>query len=322
MGENTDIYDVVVIGGGPAGLTAGLYSARSKLRTIILDKSSTAGALAYSSKIENYPGLNKPISGKELLDIMRRQAIGFGAEYKETQVVGINLKEDVKEVITMENNYYGKTLIIATGSMGRKPGIRGEGEFLGRGVSYCAICDAAFFKGKKVCVIGYSEEAVKEAGVLARFAETVYLISPFLKLKVDDDHPDFKLPNIKILLGYHVTGIEGKDFVEKIKMVGPDKKESEIDLSGVFIYLHGNIPITDFLGGVLETGEDGCIKVNSMMETSAPGVFAAGDVTCTEIRQVVVASSQGCIAALSAEKYLYNRKKYRMDWAKEHKSND
>lgn len=322
MKENTDIYDVVIIGGGPAGLTAGLYSARSKLRTIILDKSSTAGALAYSSKIENYPGLNKPLSGKELLDIMRRQATGFGAEYKETQVIGINLKEDVKEVITMENNYRGKTLIIATGSMGRKPGLRGEAEFLGRGVSYCAICDAAFFRGKKLCVIGNSEEAVKEAGFLARFAETVYLISPTLKLKVDEDHPDLKLLNIKIMLGYHIIGIEGKDVVERIKLAGPDEKELELDLSGVFIYLHGNVPITDFLGGVLETGEDGCIQVNCMMETSIPGVFAAGDVTCTEIRQVVVASSQGCIAALSAEKYLYKRKKYRIDWAKEHKPAD
>ncbi|NWF52365.1 MAG: FAD-dependent oxidoreductase [Nitrospirae bacterium] len=322
MKENTDIYDVVIIGGGPAGLTAGLYSARSKLRTIILDKSSTAGALAYSSKIENYPGLNKPLSGKELLDIMRRQATGFGAEYKETQVIGINLKEDVKEVITMENNYRGKTLIIATGSMGRKPGLRGEAEFLGRGVSYCAICDAAFFRGKKLCVIGNSEEAVKETGFLARFAETVYLISPTLKLKVDEDHPDLKLLNIKIMLGYHIIGIEGKDVVERIKLAGPDEKELELDLSGVFIYLHGNVPITDFLGGVLETGEDGCIQVNCMMETSIPGVFAAGDVTCTEIRQVVVASSQGCIAALSAEKYLYKRKKYRIDWAKEHKPAD
>lgn len=316
MQDSPDIYDVIVIGGGPAGLTAGLYAARSKLKVIILDKSSTAGALAYSSQIENYPGLNNPVSGKELLDMIRKQAAGFGAEFKEAQVVGINLSGNIKEVMTMDSIYKGKTLIIATGSMGRKPSIKGEGEFLGRGVSYCAICDAAFFRGKTVCIIGNSEEAVKEADVLARFAETVYLISPTQKLKVDD-HPDLKLPNVKTLLGYSVSSIEGKEVVEKIKMLDPDKKEVDLNLSGVFVYLHGNVPITDFLAGSLKTGEDGCIQVSCMMETSIAGVFAAGDVTCTEIRQVVVAASQGCIAALAAEKYLYKRKRYKMDWAKE-----
>ncbi len=315
MEDKSDIYDVVIIGGGPAGLTAALYASRSKLKTLVLDKSPTAGALAYSNKIENYPGLNEPVSGKELLDTMRRQAVGFGAEYKETQVVGINLTGDVKEVITMDSTYSGKTIIIATGSMGRKPSIKGESEFLGKGVSYCAICDAAFFKGKTVCIIGNSEEAIKEAGVLERFAETVYLISPTQKLKVDD-HPVLNIPNIKVLLGYTVSAIEGKDVVERIKMHDCDQKKVQLELSGVFVYLHGNKPITNFITGPIETGEDGCIQVNCMMETSIPGVFAAGDVTCTDIRQVVVATSQGCIAALAAEKYLYKRTRYRTDWAK------
>jgi thioredoxin reductase (NADPH) len=315
MEDRSDIYDVLIIGGGPAGLAAALYASRSKLKAVILDKSPTAGALAYSHKIENYPGLTSPVSGKELLDTMKRQATGFGAEYRETQVVGLNLSGDIKEVFTMDKTYKGKTIIIATGSMGRKPSIKGEGEFLGKGVSYCAICDAAFFRGKTVCIVGNSEEAIKEAGVLARFAETVYLISPTKKLKVDD-HPGLKIPNIKVLLGFTVSAIEGKEVVEKIKMLDSDHKEVALDLSGVFVYLHGNKPITDFLAGTLKTGVDGCIQVNCMMETSLPGVFAAGDVTCTEIRQVVVAASQGCIAALAAEKYLYKRTRYRMDWAK------
>jgi len=315
MQDLADIYDVVIVGGGPAGLTAALYASRSKLKTLVLDKSPTAGALAYSSKIENYPGLNEPVSGKELLDTMRRQAVGFGAEYKETQVVGINLTGDVKEVITMDSTYTGKTLIIATGSMGRKPSIKGESEFLGKGVSYCAICDAAFFRGKTVCIVGNSEEAIKEAGVLARFAETVYLISPTQRLKVDE-HPVLNIPNIKVFLGYTVSIIEGKEVVERIKMRDCDQKEVQLELSGVFVYLHGNKPITDFIAGSIKTGEDGCIQVNCMMEASIPGVFAAGDVTCTDIRQVVVATSQGCIAALAAEKYLYKRTKYRIDWAK------
>jgi len=206
-------------------------------------------------------------------------------------------------------------MIIGTGSMGRKPGIKGEGEYLGRGVSYCAVCDAAFYRGLKVCVIGNSEEAVKEAGVLSRVAETVYLISPSQKLHVQD-HPVLKAPNVKVLLGYRVNSIEGQQLVEKIRMQDSEDKETELELAGVFVYLHGNKPVVDFLFGAIETKEDGCIPVNSMMETSVPGVFAAGDVTCTEIRQVVVAASQGCIAALSAERYLYKRKKVRMDWAK------
>lgn len=315
MQDVSDFYDVIIIGGGPAGLTAAQYASRAKLRAVILDKSATAGALAYSGKIENYPGLTKPVSGKELLDTMRRQATGFGAEYMETQVVGVDLSGDIKEVITMDRTYFGKTIIIATGSMGRKPGIKGENEFLGRGVSYCAICDAAFFKGKKVCIVGNSEEAIKEAVVLARFAETVYVISPTLKLQVDD-HPALKEPNVKVLLGYTVTSIEGKETVERIRMFDSENEGVELDISGVFVYLHGSKPIIDFLSGAFETGEGGCIPVNCMMETSIPGVFAAGDVICTEVRQVVVAASHGCIAALSAEKYLCKRKRYRMDWGK------
>ena len=308
-----NIYDVIIIGGGPAGLTAALYASRSKLKTAILDKSSTAGALAYTNKIENYPGLTTPVSGKELLDTMRKQALGFGAEYVETQVVGMNLSGDIKEVFTMDRTYSGKTIIVATGSMGRKPVLKGEGEFLGKGVSYCAICDAAFFKGKTVCVIGSSEEAVKEAGVLTRFAETVFLISPAQKLRIDD-HPVLNVPNVRVLLGYTVSAIEGKEVVERIRMLDPEHKEVELDLSGVFVYLRGHKPITDFIAGTIETEESGCIPVNSMMETSIPGVFAAGDVICSEIQQVVVAASHGCIAALAAEKYLYKRTKYRMDW--------
>lgn len=315
MQDVSDFYDVIIIGGGPAGLTAAQYASRAKLRAVILDKSATAGALAYSGKIENYPGLTKPVPGKELLNMMRMQAIGFGAEYIETQVVGVNLSGDIKEVITMDRTYFGKTIIIATGSMGRKPGIKGENEFLGRGVSYCAICDAAFFKGKKVCIVGNSEEAIKEAVVLARFAETVYVISPTLKLQVDD-HPALKEPNVKVLLGYTVTSIEGKETVERIRMFDSENEGVELDISGVFVYLHGSKPIIDFLSGAFETGEGGCIPVNCMMETSIPGVFAAGDVICTEVRQVVVAASHGCIAALSAEKYLCKRKRYRMDWGK------
>lgn len=312
----TDLYDVIIIGGGPAGLSAAQYAARAKLKTIVLDKSRTAGALAFAHRIENYPGLSEPLTGKELLDIFRKQAINFGAEYAEVQVIGVNLSSNTKEVFTMDKNYSGKTVIIATGSMGRKPTIKGEAEFLGKGVSYCAICDAAFYKGKTVCVIGDSEEAVKEAGLLTKFAEIVYLISPSSRLKVEDDYPALSEPHLKILLGQSVAAIEGNEVVERIKMSDANKKETSLEVSGVFVYLHGNKPIIDFLGGNVELSKEECIVTNRTMETSIPGVFAAGDMTCTEVRQVVVAAANGCVAALSAERYITHRSRRRYDWAK------
>ena len=310
------VYDVVIIGGGPAGLSAAQYAARSNLKAVVIDKSPTAGALAYTSKIENYPGLPHALSGTELLDIFRTQAVNFGAEYVEKQVVGVKLEGDLKEVYTMDQTYVGKTIIIATGSMGRKATIKGEAQFLGRGVSYCAICDAAFYRGMTVCVIGDSEEAVKEAGLLTRFADTVYLISPSKNLKVGDDHLTFALKNLKVLKGMSVTSIEGNEVVERIRMVDSEQNEKILELSGVFVYLHGSKPVIDFLGNTVELSEEQCIVTDKMMQASIPGVFAAGDVICAEVRQVVVAASNGCIAALSAEMYIHHRRRHKYDWAK------
>ena len=312
MSDN--LYDVIIIGGGPAGLSAAQYASRAKLKTVVVDKSASAGALGFASLIENYPGICKPMTGRELLDIFRRQAVDFGAEYVEAQVIGISLDSEVKQVFTMDKTYEGKAVIIATGSMGRKATIKGETDFLGRGVSYCAVCDAAFFKGKTVCVLGDSEEAAKEAAYLSKFAETVYLISPSKKLKVDYDYPALKIQNVKIILGHTVTAIEGNELVEKIILKDAEGAESAIELSGVFVYLHGSKPIIDFLQGTVDVSEEECVSVNKMMETNIPGVFSAGDVICTEVRQVVGAAAHGCTAALSAEKYIFHRKRRRYDW--------
>ncbi|MCL5238512.1 MAG: FAD-dependent oxidoreductase [Nitrospirae bacterium] len=308
------LYDVIIIGGGPAGLSAAQYAARAKMKVVVLDKSATAGALAFASLIENYPGLEKPVTGKGLLDIFRKQALDFGAEYMEAQVIGASLQGEVKEIFTMDRTFQGKSVIIATGSMGRKATIKGEAEFLGRGVSYCAICDAAFYRGKTVCVIGDSEEAAKEAGLLTRFAETVYLISPSQKLKVDSDYPALQAQNLKVISGTTVASIEGDEHVERIRLKNTSGNESTLELSGVFVYLHGSKPVIDFLQGMVEVSEDECVVTNRMMETSIPGVFSAGDVTCTEVRQVVVAASAGCVAALSAEKYVFHKKRRKYDW--------
>ncbi len=314
---DSELFDVMIIGGGPAGLTAAQYAARAGLNAIVIDKSPTAGALGYASRIENYPGVETSLSGKELLDIFRKQAVSFGAKYVEAQVVGVNLSSNVKEVFTMEGAYSGKTIILATGSMGRKPAIKGEAEFLGKGVSYCAICDAPFFRGKKVCVIGGSEEAVKEAGVLLRGCEEVYLINPSKKLGVEEaDHPVLGANNLKILSGTTVTSIEGSEVVERIKTVDHEKKEDELEVSGVFVYLHGSKPIVDFMTESVELSDSDCIVTNRMMETSLPGVFSAGDVTCVEVRQVVVAAANGAVAALSAEKFITHKKRRKYDWGK------
>lgn len=309
----SEIYDVIIIGGGPAGLTAGIYAARANLKTLILDKSKTAGALAYASLIENYPGMEKPLSGKELLDRIRAQALSFGAEYREEQVVGVDLVSETKEIVTMNGSYKAKTVIIATGSMGRKPTIKGEGELLGRGVSYCAVCDAPFFRGKTVAVLGDSEEAAKEAVYLTEFVELCYLVTSSAKLKVEDYHPVFKNSKIKILTGYTVKEILGSDFVTGLKL-SKEGQEETISLSGVFVFIQGSQPITDFLGEAVKVDERGFIVVNNFMETSVRGVYAAGDVASPFIRQVVIACAQGAVAALSAEKYIRGRSRIKADW--------
>lgn len=309
----TEVYDVIIIGGGPAGLTAGIYSARANLKTIILDKSKTAGALAYASLIENYPGLEKPLSGKELLERIRSQTLSFGAQYKEEQVVGLDLVSETKEVITMGGSYKGKAVIIATGSMGRKPTIKGEGELLGRGVSYCAVCDAPFFRGKTVAVLGDSEEAAKEAVYLTEFVELCYLVTSSSKLKVEDSHPVFSNSKIRILTDYTIKEIQGNDFVTGLKL-SKEGVEQVLEVNGVFVFIQGSQPITDFIGEALKVDERGFIVVDNFMETSIPGVFAAGDVASPHFRQVVIACAQGAVAALSAEKYIRGRSRIKSDW--------
>ena len=300
MTENTEeIYDVIIIGGGPAGATAAIYAARSNLKVGVLDKGLTTGALGTTSKIANYPGYDGEIVGAELLQIMRKQAVGFGAEFINDKAIGTDLSSNIRMVFGNLGVYSARSIIVATGSLGRSNLIKGETELLGRGVSYCAVCDAAFFKGRDVAVIGKSDEAVEEALYLARFARTLHFFAPTRQINAGEEELKElqETENVVMHTGSVVKEIFGQDKVE-----------------GVFVYLQGAKPITDFLQGQLQVRDEGCIKVDRENQTSIPGVYAVGDVTCTYVKQAIIAAGDGAIAAVAAEKWLRGKSKATADW--------
>ncbi len=312
MEEN--IYDVIVIGGGPAGASAAIYASRAKLRTLVLDKSMTAGALGMTHKIANYPGVPEELSGSELLQRMHDQATSFGAELIKTKVQGVRLDEEGhKAVFTNTGDVYkSKSLILSTGGMGKNKSIPGEDELLGKGVSYCATCDAAFYRDAVTAVAGSSDEAVEEALVLTRFAKTVHLLNPKKSFDIDAALLDEaeNAENLVIHYGKRIESVMGDFSVKSIRF----RSGEELEVDGVFLYLAGTKPIIDYLAGALGTTEDSCLIVDNNFETSVPGVFAVGDMLCREIKQVVVAASEGAIAALNADKYIRGRKKVKADY--------
>ncbi len=319
MSENQPetVYDVVIIGGGPAGSTAGIYTARANLSTLILDKGLTTGALGITSKIANYPGIPGELSGAELLKTMRAQAESFAAQYVNDKAIGTDLAGSPKVVYGNAGVYPARAVIIATGSLGRSNLIKGEAEFLGRGVSYCAVCDAAFFKDEAVAVAGKNDEAVEEALYLARFASRVTLLCPTPELVASEELiAELKANSkIEVLLGAAIHEIYGNTHVEGIAYAQRGKEgEQKLAVKGVFIYLQGGVPITDFLQGQIETSVQGCILVDREFQTNVPGVFAVGDVLCQHIKQAVIAAADGATAGIAVEKYLRGRAKMGVDW--------
>ena len=310
-------YDVVIIGGGAAGSTAGIYTARANLSTLILDKGLTTGALGTTSKIANFPGIPGEIAGAELLRTIRLQAESFGVKYVNDKAIGTDLASNPKMVFGNFGVYSARTVIIATGSLGRSNLIKGEAELLGRGVSYCAVCDAAFFKQAVVAVAGKSDEAVEEALYLSRFASKVYLFCPTPELSAPADLVQEMRanPKIELLAGATLREIYGQERVEGVRFVQRgNENEQELPIKGVFIYLQGGVPITDFLQGQLETSPSGCLMVDREFQTQIPGVFAVGDVLCQHIKQAVIAASDGAIAGIAVEKHLRGRAKMGVDW--------
>jgi thioredoxin reductase (NADPH) len=312
-----DIYDVIIIGGGPAGATAAIYTARADLKTLVLDKGLTAGASGMSSKIANYPGVPGKVSGAELVKRIRGQAESFVAHFVQDKALTTSLRGEIKEVWGGKGVYYGRAVVIATGSMGRTHTVPGEERLLGRGVSYCATCDGAFFRGQEVAVAGNNDEAIEEALFLTKFARRVHLLvqTPELKASPDLAVEVSQHPKVEIHLATRLREVSGGQQVESVGVGPRGGEEQMVPVAGVFIYLQGGKPITDFLDDQIPTTETGCLVVDETKQTSISGVFAVGDVLCNHLKQVVIAAAEGAIAAMALQRYLSGRDKLRPDWS-------
>ena len=309
--------DVLIIGGGPAGCACALYTARSALKTIILDKNPSVGALAITHKIANYPGVDADTSGADLLKTMRDQAVSYGADYRQAQVYGIDATNDLKVVYTPEGTFRGKTLVLATGAMGRTSTLPGEDTFLGRGVSYCATCDGAFYKNQEVAVYGSNQEAIDEALVLTKFASKVHWVTNSKPGAASSGLETLlAAENVNHLSRTRLVSVEGDDSgVTGVRLQkSGDSEPVDLPVNGAFVYSSGSLPITDYLQGQIPLTEDGGLPVDDDMMTSLPGVWGIGDIRNTPFKQAVVACSDGCIAAMSIDKYLNKRKEVRVDW--------
>jgi len=302
-------YDVIIIGGGPGGLTAGLYSARSRMKTLLLEGSSTVSQITVTDLIENYPGIPE-IGGFELIDRMKRQALSFGLEVKSEQVVSIRPVGDGGlprwTVIAEKGTYETLSVIVATGAVWRNLGVPGETLFTGRGVSYCATCDGPFYRGRSVAVVGGGDAAVQEALYLTRFAREVTIVHRRDRLRAAEILQERALGNEKIRFAWNsvVEEILGEEAVTALRLrdVRDPGRKTLLSLDGVFIFI-GLSPNTAFVREVVNRDGNGYIMVDGDMKTSAEGIFACGDCVRKSFRQVVTACGDGATAAHGAEQH-------------------
>jgi thioredoxin reductase (NADPH) len=300
------IYDVVIIGGGAAGLTAGLYAARAKMDTLLLEKSVWGGQIAYTGLVENYPGFPDGAMGPDLAVWMYDQATSR-AFRPSTEATGIELRGHLRLVQTIDGDFLAKAVVVATGGEHRKLGVPGEEEYNARGVSFCAVCDGAFFRNQVVAVIGGGDAAMDEGLYLTRLARQVVVIHRRDQLRASPvlQERAFATANVSFVWDTVVDEIFGdENQVTAIRVHNVKTSESQvIDVSGVFIYI-GFDPSNTILDGLLEQDDFGYVRVNDMMETNMPGIFVAGDLRVNSLRQLVSAAGDGCVAGLAAYKYV------------------
>jgi thioredoxin reductase (NADPH) len=302
------MYDIIIIGGGPAGLTAGLYNSRARLEVVLIEKLAPGGQVITTDWVENYPGFPDGISGFDLMDSMKRQAERFGLTIRGEEVTALELAGDVKAVQTSKERLETRSIIIATGATWKKLDVEGEDLFTGKGVSYCATCDGPFYRDQEVAVVGGGDTAVEEAIFLTRFASKVHLIHRRDCLRATKLLQERAMAQEKIEFVWDTIPekILGENDVEAIALKNVKTGQvTEKKVHGIFVFI-GTIPNTESLQDQLDLDESGFIVTNDNMETSVPGVFAAGDVRSKLFRQIATAVGEGAAASFAAEKYLEN----------------
>lgn len=300
------IYDMIIIGGGPAGYTAALYASRAGLDTLIIEKISAGGQMALTDIIDNYPGFEEGVDGFTLGFKMQQSAERFGAKTHYDEVLSVDFSEDIKKIVTHSQTFFTKTVVIATGADPRRLGLKREDEFLGRGIHYCAHCDGRFYKDKTVMVVGGGNSAASDALYLSRMAKKVYVVHRRDTLKATKIYhaPLMEVENVEFLWNSEVTDFKAQERVTgAIVRNNILSTETEIPCDGIFISI-GRKPATDFLNGVLDLDQNGYIIADESTKTNIGGVFAAGDVRTKALRQVVTATADGATAVHFAEEYI------------------
>jgi len=298
--------DLIIIGGGPAGLTAGLYNARARLDVLLLERLAPGGQVLTTDWVENYPGFPDGISGFELMDRMKTQAERFGLKIHGEEVLKLEVTEKRKAVLTGKGQLEAKAVILACGATWKKLGIEGEAHLMGRGVSFCATCDGPFYREQEVAVIGGGDTAVEEAIFLTRFVSKVHLVHRRDQLRATKLLQERAMAQEKIEFLWDTVPVKiiGKDGVDGIELKNVKTGSvTRLDVKGVFVFI-GTIPNTELVRGQIELDESGFVVTDNDMQTSVPGVFAAGDIRSKLFRQISTAVGEGAAASFSAEKYI------------------
>ncbi|MFH1548653.1 MAG: FAD-dependent oxidoreductase [Candidatus Omnitrophota bacterium] len=301
------MYDVIIIGGGPAGLTAGIYTSRDRLKTLVLEKSMCGGLVATADFIENYPGFPDGVKGVDLMVKLKKQAEVFGTEIVELKEIKSIKQESGKITVqTQKEEYISRSLIVASGSIPKMLGIPGETEFRGKGVSYCATCDGPFFKDKDIVIVGCGNSGLQEGKALLSFVKTITFIDflPFMKAAKILQEQLQGNKKVTFLLNHEVLSINGANTVNSVTVKNRQTNEEKMVLvSGVFMYA-GFLPNSGFVKDIVELDKDGYIKTNEKMQTSVAGIYAVGDIRSKEVRQITVACGEATISAVSIRDYL------------------